>query len=93
MTALLLVQMCTRTYFHYVNQKARHYQRKFLIIYDLPKILMVLLAPSVWTKSINKYLHLTLLLRVYFPLTYSIRASMYYNPRSARITNLYGMKP
>lgn len=54
---------------------------------------MVLLAPNPWTLESNKFFHLTLLLRVYFPLSYSIRGSMYYNPQAARITDLYGIKP
>jgi hypothetical protein len=52
-----------------------------------------MLSPNPWIYNDDNILHLTLLLRLYFPFTYSIVSSMYEDPRAARITNLYGIKP
>jgi len=41
----------------------------------------------------NNWLNLILLVRVYFPISYYIRSSVYFNPRANRLANIYGIKP
>ena len=53
---------------------------------------MVLLAPNPWILRNDNILHLTLFLRHYFLIRYRIVSSMYYDPRAARIANVYGIK-
>lgn len=57
------------------------------------KCLMVLVAPNPWWGQEERLLHLALLGRVLFPLTYYIRSTLYYSPRAARTIYLYGIKP
>ena len=65
--------------------------------YFFPKItikcLVILIAPNVFCECEGLLFHLGLLLRTYFTLAYSIRASLFYSPRAARIIHLYGIKP
>lgn len=92
-TILLMMLISVGAYFHYGNNIARRKNANLFIISELIKLLIVMLAPNPWIYNDSDILHLTLLLRVYFPFTYSIVSSMYQDPRAARITNLYGIKP
>ena len=93
MTIILVAQICTSIYFYYENQNARRFSSKYKHLKLILTVLLVLPAPTPWTSESNNIFHLAILLRLYFPLNYFIRSSIYYEPRAARITNIYGMKP
>jgi hypothetical protein len=93
LTFLLLVIICVGAYFHFENNLVRRRNDPLLLLKLLGAMLVVVLAPNPWPSLSYTFLHLTLLLRLYFPLNYSILSSMYCDPRAARITNLYGIKP
>ena len=76
-TVLLMMLISVGAYFHYGNNIVRRKNVKLFIICELTKLSIVMLSPNPWIYNDNDILHLTLLLRLYFPFTYSIVSSMY----------------
>lgn len=92
-TLLLLVCSICSTYYHLENSRSRHTSYDYLVFRTLIKCTVVIAAPNVWWGGRNLLLHLALLGRVFFPIIYYVRATLYYSPRAARIIHLYGIKP
>ena len=65
---------------------------RLFILWEIPKLITVMAAPNPWILRDENILHLTILLRLYFLIRYFIVSSMYFDPRAARITSLYGIK-
>ena len=78
MTFLLMAQIVVGVYVHYENNVVRRGNDRLFIVWEVLKVVMVLMAPNPWVLRKSKILHLTILLRLYFLIRYEIVSSMYY---------------
>jgi len=77
-TVIMAILVVAAAVFHYENMITRRINQRLFLGPHLLKLVMVLVSPNPWADGSDPNLHLILLLRLYFPLAYAIRSSIYY---------------